>query len=152
MSSSTEAATGVYLWMLLATFGFALPFLIAVGCYDCLAFIRLKDTYERRISAAQKQLRHGLLQCKAEGVFTARQRLLEVGLEDLYESSADDDEQPAPNGSRSEINDGAPDASQTAHGSSSLRPSTCGGELGFSFVLDDVTMLESEGEESSSSW
>ncbi|CAG9579401.1 hypothetical protein LMJF_31_2240 [Leishmania major strain Friedlin] len=152
MPPSTGTNADIYLLTLPVIFGFVLPFVAAIGFYQCISYSRAKAIYEKRIFVMRKKLRHRLRQCKAEGVFTPRHKIREHGFEDLCELSSDDDDHTSPGNSPERGNHSVPSDSRTSDRRKSQRSTNRSGESCPSFVLEDVSMLESEEGTSDDSW
>ncbi|AYU81438.1 hypothetical protein conserved [Leishmania donovani] len=152
MPPSPGTTSDIYLLILPAIFGFVLPFVAAIGFYQCISYSRAKAIYEKRILVVRKKLRHRLRQFKAEGVVTPRHKMREHGFKDLCELSSDDDDHTTPGSSPRRENHSLPSDSRTSDRTNSQRSTNRSGEPCPSFVLEDVSMLESEEGSSDDSW
>lgn len=152
MPPSTDTTADIYLLMLPAVFGLVLPFVAAIGFYQCISYSRAKAIYEKRIFVMQKKLRHRLRHCEAAGVVTRHHKVREHGFKDLPELSSDEDDHTSHGNSPGRENHNAPSDSQTSDQSNWQRSTHRSGESCPSFVLEDVSMLESEEGDSDDSW
>lgn len=167
MSSSLTTPVDFYLLLLPAIFGFVFAFVVGLGVYQYATLCHVKKTYERRNRVLASRLAHSLNYCEAHSVTSVYDTLREWNYNDLYDSAGGKSSQSHTSKDRQHHSsrrdqESSSGDSASAHNrqggragaaSQSWRRSEAGnGHLtSSSFMLDEVTVLDSDDESSSDS-
>ncbi|GET91230.1 hypothetical protein, unknown function [Leishmania tarentolae] len=144
MLSSADTTVDAFLLVFPVLFGVLVPFVVAIGVYQCSSYRRVKVIYNKRIVAIREKLCHRLCQYELEGLVSIRQKVREHGLNNWCELSRDDDDDTSPGNNLRKEDHSAPSGSQASDPSNSKTFTDRGDNSCSSFILEDVSMLESE--------
>ncbi|KPA78706.1 hypothetical protein ABB37_05839 [Leptomonas pyrrhocoris] len=169
MTSHLTTSVDFYLLLVPVFFGFVLAFVGGLGIYQCTTLSRVTRTYRKRNRVLESRLSHSLAYGGARDVNAVYDTLRDWGYEDLCSAAAEivrDGKDDRKRKGFRDVRNTANGGNEDRHGGSSRRashrqPTTeqqqqqqqqlNSGSQSPSFILDEVSMLDSDEEESNES-